>query len=308
MKKGQIMMKRRTMGFEKKHNYKGYIFVFPWIIGFFAFFLYPMIFSLRLSFSNINITMFTMSWVGVEHYFTALTRDTEFIPMLVQSCVDTLFNLPVIITFSIFMAMMLNRRLVARSFFRVAFFLPLIIGTGYVMDTILGRNISAAWQVMAGANYSVNDGFMQLQGIVMSDNLTMVLGPELALFVQDILNRLSKALWTSGIQTIIFLGVLQSIPVSYYEAAYCDGATEWDKFWLITLPIITPAILLNTVYTLIDSFTNIDNKVIKYAVDMANTTRFGFSSAMSWIYFLVIGTMVGLIFLLTRKSIYDANK
>jgi ABC-type sugar transport system permease subunit len=294
---------------EKKHNLKGLIFVTPFILGFLMFFAYPMVSSLILSFSNIvNVETFRMKFTGLANYETALLVDTDFIPKLISSTWTTLINLVVILVFSLFMAVILNRKIAAKGFFRAAFFLPLIIGAGFVLDTILGRNMDANFQIMAGARSLNSGGLMSLQGIVISENLALLLGPEFAQIIQNALNVLSNALWISGVQTIIFLGALQSIPTSYYEAGFVDGATEWDKFWLITLPLVTPTILLNAVYTLIDSFTNIDNEVIRYTIDSAfNNFRYGFGSAMSWIYFIAISVVIGLVFLLFRKSIYYAN-
>lgn len=302
--------KVKHLSIEKKHNSKGYIFVAPFIIGFILFSAYPMISSLILSFSTIsNYETFEMKWVGNQNYVQAILVDTEYIPKLLQSITTTLTNLVIIVVFALFMAMILNRKIVAKAFFRASFFLPLIIGAGFVLDTILGRNMDANFQIMAGARALNTGGLMSLQGIVISENLQLLLGPDFALAIQNALNVISNALWISGVQTIIFLGALQSIPNSYYEAGFVDGATEWDKFWLITLPMVTPTILLNAVYTLIDSFTNIDNTVIRYTLDSAfNNFRYGFGSAMSWIYFIVVSLVIGLVFLIFRSSIYYADK
>ena len=301
--------KKSFLTMEKKHHLKGLIFVAPFILGFIMFFAYPMVSSLILSFSNIvNVETFRMKFTGLTNYETALLVDTDFIPKLISSTWTTMINLVVILVFSLFMAVILNRKIVAKGFFRSAFFLPLIIGAGFVLDTILGRNMDANFQIMAGARALNAGGLMSLQGIVISENLALLLGPDFALIIQNALNVLSNALWISGVQTIIFLGALQSIPTSYYEAGFVDGATEWDKFWLITLPLVTPTILLNAVYTMIDSFTNIDNAVIRYTINAAfNNFRYGFGSAMSWIYFLVISVVIGLVFVIFRKSIYYAN-
>lgn len=303
-------LKKKRLTIETKHNAKGYIFVTPFIIGFLLFFLYPMISSLILSFSTINnYETFNMKWVGNQNYITALFVDTEYIPKLLQSITTTLINLVIVVVFSLFMAMILNKKIVAKGFFRSAFFLPLIIGAGFVLDTILGRNMDANFQIMAGARSLNSGGLMSLQGIVISENFQLLLGPDIAKIIQNSLNAISNALWISGVQTIIFLGALQSIPVTYYEAGFVDGATEWDKFWLITLPMVTPTILLNSVYTLIDSFTNIDNTVIRYTLDSAfNNFRYGFGSAMSWIYFLVVSIVIGIVFLAFRRTIYYADK
>lgn len=302
-------VKRRRLSYEKRHNLSGYLFTLPFIIGFFAFFAYPMVYSLVLSFSNVvsGPEGLSTSLAGLVNYRHALLVDVDLIPMLLRTVVGTAVNLPVVLAFSLFLAKIINRKSVFRPFFAAAFFLPLIIGSGVVMETILGQNMDSQALGYVGANNSEQTSIIALQGIQMSSRLWDFFGPELSESIQTVLDYISNSLWTSGIQTIIFLGALQSVPESYYEASYCDGATEWEKFWLITLPLITPTILLNTVYSLIDSFMRSDNEIMKYTLKLINDIRLGYGSAVSWIYFLMIGLLIGLIFLLFRRRVYHAN-
>jgi ABC-type sugar transport system permease subunit len=301
-----MIINERRQSISKLHRRMGWLFVLPWIIGFFAFFLYPMIYSLVISFSNVS-TEFSISFAGLKNYDQALLREVNFIPLLINSIGDTMFNLPIVLVFSLFLAIMINRKSILRPFFSSAFFLPILIGTGVVMETILGTNIDRNIAASVNATQLGQSGFLNLQGISMTGQLNSLLGQQLAGLIQNILDKISAALWISGIQTIIFIGALQSIPVSYYEAAYCDGATEWEKFWMITLPMITPTILLNIIYTLIESFTNGNNKLVRYILDVTfKGSRLAYGSAVSWIYFIVIGFFIGIVFFFMRNRIYKA--
>ena len=295
-------MKRKS-SYQKRFNRSGYWFTLPWIIGFAAFFAFPILFSLFLSFSNVKPN-FELQLTGFGNYRQALFVDVDFVPMLLRSVVGTLTNLPIVLAFSLFLAKVINRKSIFRPFFSAAFFLPLLIGTGVVMQTILGQNIGQQALGYVGAN-NTQSSIIAIQGIQLSSRIWDFFGPDISKTIQGVLDQISNSLWTSGIQTIIFLGALQAVPDSYYEASYCDGATEWEKFWLITLPIITPTVILNAVYTLIDSFIKSDNEMIQYILNNSfDGMRFGYGSAASWIYFIVIGAVVGLLFLILRKKIY----
>jgi ABC-type sugar transport system permease subunit len=131
------------------------------------------------------------------------------------------------------------------------------------------------------------------------------MGPVLSGYVGGIINRVSSVMWMSGIQIIIFLGALQTIPQQLYEAAVVDGASEFDKLWKITLPLTMPAILLNIVYTLIDSFTSSNNQVIAY-ISKVSFTDFllTYGSALSWVYFLIIGIILAIVFAVMRRRTF----
>ena len=127
--------------------------------------------------------------------------------------------------------------------------------------------------------------------------------------LEEILAVVTDVLWMSGIQIVIFLGALQTIPASYYEAAYCDGASEWEKFWKITLPLTMPNILLNTVYTMIDYLSSTENEVVIYCRDLGLIdNNLTLSSAMSWVYFLASGTIILIVFLILKRFTYYADE
>lgn len=291
----------------------GYLFMAPWMIGFLAFFLFPLGYSVVLSFSRVkDMVTYDMSFVGLQNFENAFFRDTEFVPLLIESTKNMLIKTPVVVIFSLFIAILLNRNLKFKGVFRVAFFLPVLLGTGVVLSTINGSINSAASDA---ANLAAQTAAQETAGDAaagMSNQtgvLVMLLGPDIAMALETVLEVVTDVLWMSGIQIVIFLGALQNIPSSYYEAAFCDGASEWEKFWKITLPLTMPNILLNTVYTMIDYLSSTDNEVVDYCRKVGLTGgNIAFGSALGWIHFLVSGILILLVFLILKRFTYYADE
>ena len=293
-----------------RENLWGYLFTAPWVLGFCLFFAYPLIYSIQLAFSRItDPAAFTLQFVGFENFINAFTRDEKFLPLLGQSLGDMLIKTPVVVVFSLFIAILLNRNLKGKGIFRVFFFLPVLLGTGIVLSTIngsLGADTAQATQQAAQQTATGSD----VQGFSSSVGLTtMLLGADIAMALEKMLAVVSDVLWMSGIQIVIFLGALQTIPSSYYEAAYCDGASEWEKFWKITLPLTMPNILLNTVYTMIDYLSSTENEVVKYCRDTGLTGgNVTFGSALGWVYFLSSGLIILIVFLILKRFTFYADE
>jgi len=301
------MKTKRFWNMKRKENLSGYIFVIPWLLGFSAFFLYPLVYSLVLAFSAVvDLSTFTTRFVGFTNFSEALINDINFIPYLIQSILDMLVNTPVILIFSFFIAILLNRELRLRGLFRAAFLLPILLGTGAVMSALQGNSANVGFSL--GDTSQTAQNLASVTDIEISEQITLLLGPIAAEYLQNVLNRVSSILWMSGIQIIVFLGALQTIPSSLYEAAYCDGATQWEKFWKITLPLSTPTILLILVYTMIDYFTNIENAVMRYIITVSfGNFMLSYGSALSWMYFLVVSVILLLVAALMRKFTTDMN-
>lgn len=265
--------KSRHLSMAKRRSMEALIFLTPWLIGLCLFFLRPIWVSLRLSFSEIvKMKGFVMDWVGLTNYQHIFFYDINFVPMFVQTIVDTLLNTPICIVFSLVIAILLNRKMVGRGFFRATFFIPVLLGAGYVMKQMLGM----------GA-----DGTTITTGIVVPDLIADLLGHNLTEFLQEVLDRITVVLWKSGVQIVLFLAGLQGISSSLYEAARVDGATEWEMFWKITLPMITPVILMNSVYTIVSFFTDATNPIVDYIYKQSfgNPQQFAHGAAMGWTYF-----------------------
>jgi ABC-type sugar transport system permease subunit len=289
-------MRRFRLNMKRRHILEGYVFVSPFILGFLAFFAFPLYISLRLSFGKvIRIQGFNIAWAGFDNFVKAFVLDTQFVPMFVDAIKHTLFRMPLIIVFSLLLAILINRDIKFRGFYRVVFFLPFLLGTGHVMQQILGQGLNMSVLAEARSTFIPNE-------------LLAYLGPTVGNMVDSFFGIIVEVLWSSGMQILLFLSGLQGISVSLYESAKIDGATEWDSFWKITLPMISPITLLNIIYTIIDSFTNPRNPIVNYIINYAfKNMDYAYGAAMGWIYFVFIMLVILVAFLLTRNYIYSDN-
>ena len=284
----------------------GYLFALPFIVGLILFMFVPILESFRMVFSKVSIDVvnfgFKTEFTGLENLLRALTVDAQFNRLLVEELVRMVLIVPAIIIFSLFVALILNQKFKARGFVRAIFFLPVILASGVLVN--LETN-NALLHSVAEAIKKSNQ---------MSSSITTVLERILAgegaaagymKYIFQVVNQIYNIAMASGIQIIIFLSSLQTIPTSMFEAAKIEGATSWECFWKITFPMVSSLILVNFVYSVVDFFLRTDNKVMeKIFLALVNNMDFGFSAAMAWIYFLVVFAVVGISFGLISKRIY----
>lgn len=285
--------KKFKMTLTTRNSLKGLVFVLPYIIGICAFFLYPICLSLKLSVAEeIKIVGMGVSGFTLEHFVRAFVIDVEFLPAFGESVTQTLTQFPLTIVLSLIIAILLNRDIKCRGFFRVIFFIPFLLGSGEVMQQLLNQGVDRAV-------LNVTDGRL------IPYNVLAYFGTTIIETVETIMGVLVKVLWGSGVQILLFLSGLQSISSSLYEAARIDGATEWEIFWKVTVPMISPMLLLNVVYTVVNSFTGINNPLLTYinTYGFVNA-EFSYSAALGWIYFAFVGLLVALIFGIMTKYIH----
>lgn len=242
-----------------------------------------------------------MSPLGLDNYKRAFMTDPDFRKNLVSVLGQTLWQTPIIIIFSLFVAIIINQKFKGRTFARAVFFLPVIIATGPVYAIITGNldtsGTADADQFSTMFSADMVDELLEFVGIYgFNDKLTEMLST----MTSDILNLV----WKCGIQIIIFLSALQGIPTSAKEAAAIEGATSWEFFWKITLPYVSPMILVNLVYTIIDTFTDPTNVVMEQVLTVQDDWKYGFSAAMAWSYFAIVLIAVGIIFSIMNKIVY----
>ena len=274
--------KKNFMTMRRRNNLEALMFLSPWIIGTCVFFLNAIFSSIRLSFSEIvQLRGFVMEWRGWVNYQNIFMYDINFMPTFLKVIKDTMINTPLVLVFPLIIALLINQPVPGKGLFRTCFFIPVLLGSGYVMEQLL--------QIDATGSVGV--------GIVLPQMLQEMLGSTIVTVVQPFLDRITLILWNSGVQIILFLAGLQGISSSLYEAAKCDGATQWEMFWKITLPMISPIILLNFIYTLVMYFTSVDNALVKYILDSVFArTQFAKGAAMGWVYFLFVFVLCGLVF------------
>lgn len=305
-------MKKIHMSYEKKKGLYGYGFIALWFIGALMFFIVPLLQSFYYSFHNVApevgevaVTSLVDNLTGEKNIFlnykTAFMTDPKFRQYLVEVLKDMALSLPVIVVFSLFVAIIINQKFRGRTFARAVFFLPVIIATGPVYAIITGdletSGNSSGEQFSTMFEADMVDQLLEFVGIYgFGDTFTEML----TTITSDILNLV----WKCGIQIIIFLSALQGIPPSAKEAAAIEGATSWEFFWKITLPYISPMIIVNIVYTVIDSFTDPTNEVMGRLLEIQSEWKYGLSAAMAWSYFGIILIVLGIIFAVVNRLVW----
>ena len=296
--------KKPKLSYEKKKGLYGYGFIALWIIGTIYFFIYPLIVSFIYSLHDTKVTEGGMELNnrGFHNYVNAFRQDQDYSKALVETLSSTALKTPLILVFSIFIAVILNQKFRGRTFARAVFFLPVIIATGPVIDIING-NMSTGGYAGGSDQFSTMfetnlvDQLLNFLGIYnISDTLTQTLNT----LTSDIFNLV----WNSGIQILLFLSALQGIPFSAKEAAQMEGATAWEYFWKITIPYISPQILTSLVYTIVDSFVDPGNQVMEIVLNKAKSWNHGYSAAMAWAYFLIIAVVLAIVVAIINKFVY----
>ncbi len=286
----------------QKHNLKGLYFLLPFYLGLLFFFIEPIIQSIIFSFSEVmvDLTGYKSEGVGFENYLYALNQDEAFKTTLFGDVINLLWKTPTIIILSLFLAILINKDFKGRTLVRAIFFLPVIFSNGILLDIIqsdmvVESAVSATSMLDAGGAVNQSSGLNELL-------LQAGFSQEIVGFATTLTDSFFSLIWNSGIQIVIFLSGLQSIPGTLYEAASVEGASGWDIFCKITVPMLSPMIILNLIYTIVDSYSSTSNGVIGMILKGISLNRFGTSSAMAWMYFLVIAVILGVIFLITKQT------
>ncbi|MBQ7090511.1 MAG: sugar ABC transporter permease [Clostridia bacterium] len=288
--------KKRSISYESKQAFTGFMFVLPWFIGFLLFFAIPCFQSLKFSFSQVKVfENYACEWIGFDNYGDILLGGASFMQALTATLTDLLVNVPVVLIFSLFVAVLLNRKFVGRGLVRAIFFLPVIVTTGVVMSTFNSKNDAEA--VLEGG---INKGILFESADATGFLTELGLNETLTEYMTMIADRIFDVVWDSGIQILLFLAALQGISPSLYEASDVEGATAWETFWLITFPNVAPIILVNIVYTIIDTFSSMDNAVMKHIDTLIKSFTYGTAAAASWVFFLVVIVIIGAVFLIFK--------
>ncbi len=278
---------RKPITMAQRRARTGYVFILPFIIGFILFMLRPMIQSLIMSLSEVTMVPgkgYDMLWVGINNYHSAMGVDPYFNQYLVEEISRMAINTIATLVLSFVIAVILNQNFRGRTLARAIFFLPVILSSG-VLPGIESQN--EFYDMMAGVAKSV-EGSAGVNISASLQDLLSVSGVGSGVF--DVIFQMIDAIYdivmASGIQIIVFLTGLQAISPSLYEAADVEGCTAWESFWKITFPMVSPLLLVNCIYTIVDFFMKNDNRVMeRIATVMYKDFKFGIASAMSWIYF-----------------------
>ncbi len=301
----KLPKRHRAASLDAKKARAGYLFVLPFLLGIVLVYLPILIDSITYSFANFGwvinestgVAERTLELVGFDHYKYAFTTSPDFVTTLLSGLQNLIFEVPAIIIFALFIAVVLNQKMLGRAAFRAIFFVPVIIATG-IMES-LNANIaseSAGNTDIESAEGEMQGGASQIISVLDVAALfeNMKVGVELVAYVVELVNNIYNIINYSGVQMLIFLAGLQSISPQIYEACKIDGATGWETFWKVTFPMISPMILVNAVYTVIDSFTRTTNVTMSFIRNEVSR-NYGQGSAMYWIYFLSVILIIALV-------------
>jgi len=292
-------MKKRRLTFSQKRMINGYLFILPWLVGFIVFYVRSIILTAEFSFSKLTVGAvggYELEHVGWKNFIYAFREHGTFKQVLTTSVGNIVIDVPLIIFFSLFMAILLNRQFKGRTLVRAIFFLPVILNSSAITTALelsaqmVAGGISAGSSQMAAeasSTANVDVGYY----IELFKELAM---PRSVLdYIVAAVARINNIITASGVQIVIFLAALQSIPGSMYEVAKIEGATAYETFWKVTFPMVMPHIITNVVYTVIDNFA--DSQVVTLSYDTAFTE---FNYGLSSVFSLVSTAIVCLILIL----------
>jgi ABC-type sugar transport system permease subunit len=294
----------KVSGLEKRRAITGYLFISPFIIGFLMFMVKPLFQSLYMSFCDVQVGAgsFVLVFTKLDNLNKAFKVDPDFSRVLVEEFTRMLIYSLAIMVFSFFVSLVLNQEFRGRAFVRAVFFLPVILSSGVILGLESNNSVVAMIQADIQNNMS---------GISITDALQSILrtagvGVRAYEEVFEVIDNIYDIALASGIQIIVFLSGLQTIPKSMYEAASIEGCTAWESLWKVTFPMVSSIFLVNWVYTIVDFCMRTDNEVIKKIQDiMIGQLNYGLASAMAWVYFLLIIVFLAITsFLISRRVYY----
>lgn len=291
------------LSYEGRKAMYGYGFILPWIIGFIMFFLRPFISSIIYSFNDItfNQTGMVLKWNNFRIYHQLLFEDPDLLKNLVNVFTELLYQVPIIVVVSVMIAVLLNDKYPGKTFFRAVFFLPVILSGGAALGIIRGDTMASV--MIEGQKMGSMLEISNVQTIIRQLDLPT----ELSDFLIKTANSMFSLLWKSGLQILIFLAAIQTISPSIYEASKIEGASSWDNFWKITMPMISPMIILSVIYSIIDSFTNATNVIMNEMVKDAQFLKYTHASVLAVLYFTMAMAFIGIVFVVLNKVLPDTS-
>lgn len=254
-----------------------------------------------ISVNDLTVTTDKFDWnfIGLENYKKAFVTDSEFVRTFLETLKDLLIKIPTILVYSLFIALILNRKFKGRMVVRSIFFLPVIIASGVVIDILNGDVMSKL--LMSGER---STAMFQVSALT---EMMPEHGIERRYYHrhQQFHEQYFELSWKSGIQILLFIAGLQTVPDQLYEAADVDGCTAWERFWKITFPLMSPMLIINLIYTVTDHFTSYQNGVMRLILNYGTSFQYSYSATLAWIYFAVILVILGVIYgVVNRRVVY----
>lgn len=301
----QSRLIRRMFGetVEQRRESMGYVFILLWLIGVVWFFLIPFIQAIMQMFYKVELGEdgISYTYIGLRVFQELFLENSKHIQTLTSSLGDSIIDSFLIVIFSLIVAVLLNRDFRGRGLIRAIMALPIIVSSGVLMQVFKGDLFLASIESSAEATV--------FQGVVVEDALLrMGLNDTLVNTISSLVAGILDLIWQCGIQILLFIGGMQSVPRAYYEVCQVEGASPWQSFWRITFPLITPFVMLNFVYAVIDSFTMPTNQVIISINEYFHNVMYSHATALSFSYFILVLLVVGIIYLLISRRIFYIEK
>ena len=293
--------KRRSRA--QSDNLAGYIFISPWLIGFFLFTLIPIVASLALAFTDYDVlTPGLPDWVGLDNFRRMFTSDMRYMKSIKATFYYVIMAVPLRLAFALSVAMLLNTKRRGVGGYRAAYYAPSIVGGSVA--------VAVMWREIFGTHGLINSLF--------GTEIVWLGNPSTAIWTLILL-----AVWQFGSPMLIFLAGLKHIPSSLYEAAAIDGANGWHRFWRVTLPLLTPIIFFNLVMQTISGFMVFTQAFIITGGAPLDTTLFyalyvyqrafitfemGYASAMAWVLLVIVAFFTAIIFKSSSRWVFYETK
>lgn len=302
--------KKKKMTLARKRAITGYMFILPWLIGFCMFYIKSLVMTIQFTFSDVSTsasTGYSAKFNGLRNLKYIFTEDPKFNQTLLTSLKDILIDVPLVITFALLMAMILNQKFRGRTIFRAIFFIPVIMGCAAISDSI-----DAARQSALGGISSTSSAIAEGTSSAVNLDYYVALFKDIGLpagvidYVVGAVGRISDVVDLSGIQIVIFIAALQSIPSSLYEVARIEGATTYETFWKVTFPMVMPHIITCLVYTVVTRFAESD--IVQYSYNaIFKNINYDYGSAMALVSMVVVCTVLFIVVGLIQKKTFYYN-
>lgn len=288
-------MKKKKRGVEAHNRLVGRMFILPWEIGMLFFVVVPLILSIVYAFCEVNLEIGGMDYdfVFLSNFKYILKEDPFYTDTLLSSLTTLAYSVPIIVALSLILGILLNQKFKGRVIMRAVFFLPVIIAAGIVLN-ILTTNINGQPPIikLGATSTTMSEGTNYLDATALLEGLRFpaAVTEVMAKYITMIFNLL----WRSGIQIILFISGLQTIPDSLYEVSKIEGASKWEEFWMVTFPMLRDVTLLVTIFTVVEEMVSTTNGVMSNAQTMIGQQRYDLPSAMIWFYFVCVLAICGI--------------
>lgn len=291
---------KKPKGIESRKAKTGFYFILPWIIGTALFFISPLIQSILFSFANVSLGDnggLVFNFIGFDNFKRILFVNGDYTKNLSSTVTSFAYSMPIIVILSLIFAIVLNQRFKGRLFARSLFFLPVIIASGVVMKMVFTAGYGDPATMTLGSATSYSSDMIDFNAVLEK----MGFSPEIVEFFSMYISEIFTLIWSIGVQIILFISGLQTIPAQLYEVSKVEGASKWEEFWYITIPMLGSIIFLVVIYTMVELCLSQDNSIVNTAYNLMQTQEYGESSAMLWVYFVVTFAFSGIVLFIYNK-------